>query len=120
MGIYDAKDRLPSQVSGGEAQRAAIARAMINSPRLIYADEPTGALNKANSEEVTRLLTELNENGQSILMVTHDAKTAVHGNRLMYLEDGRIIDELKLPDYKDDDVKLRESRVNEWLSSLQW
>lgn len=120
MGIYDAKDRLPSQVSGGEAQRAAIARAMINSPRLIYADEPTGALNKANSEEVTRLLTELNENGQSILMVTHDAKTAVHGNRLLYLEDGRIIDELKLPDYKDDDVKLRESRVNEWLSSLQW
>lgn len=73
MHVRDAKDRLPSQVSGGEAQRAAIARAMIGNPGLIFADEPTGALNRANSEEVMKLLMELNHDGQSILMVTHDA-----------------------------------------------
>lgn len=120
MHVEDAKDRLPSQVSGGEAQRAAIARAMINDPELIFADEPTGALNKANSEEVLNLLTGLNENRQSILMVTHDVKAAIRGNRILYLEDGNILDELSLSAYCPDDAKERESKVSKWLSSMRW
>lgn len=120
MHAEDAKDRLPSQVSGGEAQRAAIARAMIGNPELLFADEPTGALNKANSEEVMNLLTELNQDGQSILMVTHDVRAALHGNRILYLEDGKILDELNLPSYGNDNLKVRENKVNNWLSSLQW
>ena len=120
MYVEGAKNRLPHQVSGGEAQRAAIARAVINHPDLIFADEPTGALNKANSEEVLELMTELNQNGQSILMVTHDIRSAIHGNRILYLEDGKILDELNLSVYQEDDRKIREMRVSDWLSSLRW
>lgn len=120
MKVDSAKDRLPSQVSGGEAQRAAIARAMINSPQLIFADEPTGALNRSNSEEVMGLLTELNQSGQSIIMVTHDVRTAVCGNRILYMEDGIILDELNLPRYSRSKEQERERRVNDWLSELRW
>ena len=120
MNVDNAKDRLPSQVSGGEAQRAAIARAMINSPRLIFADEPTGALNKSNSTEVMRLLSKLNRNRQSILMVTHDVRAALCGNRILYMEDGKILDELNLPPYSDGEEKLRNQQINEWLSALRW
>lgn len=115
-----AKDRLPSQTSGGEAQRAAIARAMINHPGLIFADEPTGALNKSNSEEVLNLLSTLNSDGQSILMVTHDVRAAIRGNRILYLEDGKILDELSLPVYSASDAKEREAKAAQWLSSLRW
>lgn len=120
MHVEDAKNRLPAQVSGGETQRAAIARAMIGNPGLLFADEPTGALNKANSIEVMNLLTELNNDGQSILMVTHDVRAALHGNRILYLEDGNILDELNLPSYESDELKFRENKVLNWLSSLGW
>lgn len=120
MHLGGAKDRLPSQVSGGEAQRAAIARAMINDPGLLFADEPTGALNKSNSEEVLNLLSTLNAAGQSILMVTHDVRAAIRGNRILYLEDGRILDELALPVYSAADAKDRETKVTGWLSDLHW
>lgn len=120
MNVGNAKGRLPAQVSGGEAQRAAIARAMINDPGLLFADEPTGALNKSNSEEVLNLLTQLNQSGQSILMVTHDVRAALRGNRILYLEDGRLLDELDLPDYEDGQAKEREIQLGGWLSALQW
>lgn len=120
MHVENAKDRLPSQVSGGEAQRAAIARAMIGNPGLLFADEPTGALNRANSEEVMNLLTGLNSDGQSILMVTHDIRAALHGNRILYMEDGKILDERNLSPYGHDNLKARENEVGKWLSSLQW
>lgn len=120
MGVGEAKDRMPSEVSGGEAQRAAIARAVINDPGLIFADEPTGALNKSNSQDVLNLLTAIHEKGQSILMVTHDIRAALRGNRILYLEDGRILDELDLPDYRNSESKEREEKINQWLSSLRW
>lgn len=120
LNIKNAKDRLPSKISGGEAQRAAIARAIINEPDIIFADEPTGALNKRNTEEVLNLLTLLNNEGQSILLVTHDLTAAIRGTRLLYLEDGKIIDEIKLPKYKSDDGKDRELKVSTWLTSLHW
>lgn len=120
MGIAHVKDRLPQRVSGGEQQRCAIARAVINKPKLLFADEPTGALNRKNTIEVLDLLNELNAEGQSILMVTHDIKAAVRATRLLYLEDGKITGELSLPPYSRDEEKSREAQVNAWLSSLEW
>ncbi len=118
--VSDAKDRLPSQVSGGEAQRAAIVRAIINEPGLLFADEPTGALNRRNTEEVLKLLTQLNKEGQSILMVTHDVHAAIRATRLLYLEDGKICGEMELGKYVQEDAKRRETQVNAWLSSMSW
>lgn len=120
MNIEKAKDRMPSQVSGGEGQRTAVARAIINNPGLIFADEPTGALNKSNTEEVLNLLTDINELGQSILMVTHDVKAASRGNRLLYLEDGKIIGEKNLPKFDKSDIKQREEELSKWLEDMSW
>ena len=120
MNVEEASGRLPSQVSGGEAQRAAIARAMMNEPGMIFADEPTGALNKRNTQEVLNLLTKLNEDGQNILMVTHDIKAAVRATRLLYLEDGKVIGEMSMPPYCSEDAKSRERQVDAWLSSMEW
>ena len=120
MDVEEAKDRLSSQVSGGEAQRAAIARAMIGKPGLLFADEPTGALNQANTREVLGLLTDLNRKGQSILMVTHDLQAAARGNRILYLEDGKVCDELALKPYNEMEEKQRERDVSQWLSRLRW
>lgn len=120
MGVEKAKGRLLSEVSGGEAQRAAVARAVINRPGILFADEPTGALNRQNTQEVLNLLTGLNETGQSILMVTHDVRAAIRGSRILYLEDGKILDELNFPTYRDEAAKDREIRLNEWLCALSW
>lgn len=120
MNITDAMNRLPAAVSGGEAQRAAIARAVINKPSIVFADEPTGALNKKNSIEVLKLLSDINKEGQSILLVTHDIKAAIRAARILYIEDGKVMGELKLKPYADEDAKDRETQVNSWLSSMEW
>ena len=120
MGIAHLKSHLPSQVSGGEQQRCAIARAVIHNPRLLFADEPTGALNKKSTTEVLDLLTSLNQSGQSILMVTHDIRAALRATRLLYLEDGKVVGELPLPDYSPEEEKSREAQVNAWLSAMEW
>lgn len=120
VNIYDCKKRLPSQVSGGQKQRAAIARALINEPKLIYADEPTGALNSKSGTDVLDLLTELNRNGQSILMVTHDVKAAIRANRIIYIEDGNLSTEMNMQPYKEEDKKSRETQVLSYLASKGW
>lgn len=120
MGILHIKTHLPSQVSGGEQQRCAIARAVINSPKLLFADEPTGALNRKNGTEVLNLLTTLNSSGQSILMVTHDMRAALRATKILYIEDGKIIGSLNLPPYNPDEEKSRETQINAWLSSMEW
>lgn len=120
MNLSDVKTHLPAQVSGGEAQRCAIARAVINEPKLLFADEPTGALNRKNTTEVLNLLTGLNREGQSILTVTHDIRVALRANRLLYLSDGKIIGELSLPPYLPEQEKNRETQVNAWLTSMEW
>lgn len=120
MGIAKIKTHLPAQCSGGEQQRCAIARAVINSPKLLFADEPTGALNKKNTTEVLNLLTDLNRNGQSILMVTHDARAACRASRLIYIVDGKVIGELELPPYTEQEEKSRETQINAWLASMEW
>ena len=120
MGIAHIAGHLPSQCSGGEQQRCAIARAVINKPALLFADEPTGALNRRNTTEVLDLLTELNRNGQSILMVTHDARAACRASRILYIEDGKIIGDLELSSYEAKDEKHRETQINSWLHSMEW
>ena len=120
MGLTSVKTHLPSQVSGGQQQRCAIARAVIHTPKLLFADEPTGALNRKNTTEVLNLLTELNQSGQSILMVTHDMRAALRATRLLYLEDGAVIGDLTLPPYQKEEEKNRETQVNAWLDSMKW
>lgn len=120
MHLSDAANRLPSQVSGGEQQRAAIARSMIHKPDILFADEPTGALNRKNTTDVLDLLTGLHKEGQSIVMVTHDVKAAIRADRILYLEDGRILNELALAPFGTDESKSRETQVNAWLTSMEW
>lgn len=120
MNLSQVKDHLPSQVSGGEQQRCAIARAVINDPALIFADEPTGSLNKRNTTDVLNLLSYINSKGQSILMATHDIRAALRATRLLYLEDGKIIGNLRLPPYVSQEEQRREAQVNAWLLSLKW
>lgn len=108
-----------NQVSGGECQRAGIVRAAINKPTVIFADEPTGALNSDNSNAVLDVLTELNQNDQSIIMVTHDKKSALRGNRIIYLKDGKIFGELSLKKYDKSD-KERNELLDKFLKEMGW
>ncbi len=108
-----------NQVSGGECQRAGIVRAAINNPTVIFADEPTGALNSDNSNAVLDVLTELNNDGQSIIMVTHDKKSALRGNRIIYLKDGKIVGELNLKKYDKNDSE-RNELLDKFLKEMGW
>ena len=120
MGISDVSTHLPSQCSGGEQQRCAIIRAVISDPAVLFADEPTGALNRRNSIEVLDLLTRLNEKGQSVFMVTHDQRAALRATRIIYIEDGAVSGELTLAPYEAEKEKSREEQVNAWLTSMKW
>ena len=115
----DTFHKLPSQLSGGEAQRAAIVRALINKPEIVFADEPTGALNSNNSTQVLDILTKQNEQGQSIIMVTHDVKSARRANRILYLKDGVIESELLLGKYVPND-KERHKMIRDFLVEMGW
>ena len=87
----ETQKKFPTQISGGEAQRVGIVRALINSPEILFADEPTGALNSKTGLDVLDTLTKFNEQGQSVVMVTHDMRSARRGNRILYLKDGVIL-----------------------------
>lgn len=108
-----------NQVSGGECQRAGIVRAAINNPSIIFADEPTGALNSENSNAVLDVLTSLNNKGQSIIMVTHDKKSALRANRIIYLKDGKIFGELLLDKYEKND-STRSEKLDQFLKEMGW
>lgn len=112
--------KYPNQLSGGEAQRVGIARAVINDPKILFADEPTGSLNSATSKEVLDIFTQVHENGQSIVMVTHDIKTALRGTRTIYLRDGSIVGEHRMPPYGSDDIKERRSALTAFLDEMGW
>ena len=97
LGIAEVADRYPARLSGGQQQRVAIARALINQPTLLLADEPTGALDTRNGEQVMELLANLHRQGQTILLVTHDAKLATrHAARVVSMMDGLIVDDARL------------------------
>ena len=118
MDIIDLKDRMPSQVSGGQQQRCSMARAIINNPRVVMADEPTGNLNSSSSEAVLDILTDLNNQGQSIVMVTHEPKSASRADRIIFLRDGQIEDELSFDKRVSTDDK--EVQLLKWLAGKDW
>ncbi len=111
--------KFSTQVSGGEAQRAGIVRAVINKPEVVFADEPTGALNSNNSEAVLNVFSKLHKDGQSIIMVTHDKKTALRGNRVLYMKDGQIFGECSLGSYIEEDRE-REKKLDSFLTEMGW
>ncbi len=115
----DSFGKYPNQLSGGEAQRVGIVRAVINEPKILFADEPTGSLNSASGKDVLDIFTQVHENGQSIVMVTHDIKTALRGTRVIYLRDGGIVGEYRMDRYTDDDAK-RRSGLTDFLERMGW
>lgn len=116
----DMHQKFPSQMSGGELQRVGFVRAIINNPTIIFADEPTGALNSSNSKIILNLFNTYNEKGKTIVMVTHDLKTAVRGNRILYLKDGVILNEVSLGQYSEDAELSRLDKTKAFLSEMDW
>jgi putative ABC transport system ATP-binding protein len=113
-------DSFPSQLSGGEAQRVGLVRALINNPAVLFADEPTGALDSASGIAVLDVMNDLNASGRGIVMVTHDLKTAARGGRIIYLRDGSIIGELGLPPYAGDNLPARMDKLQKFLDRMGW
>jgi len=115
----DTQKKFPTQISGGEAQRVGIVRALVNSPEILFADEPTGALNSKTGLDVLDTLTQCNERGQSIVMVTHDMRSARRGNRILYLQDGVILGECDLGKYSHGDTQ-RHEKLSAFLNEMGW
>lgn len=120
MQLTSQKKKFPHQMSGGEKQRVAICRALINNPKVLFADEPTGSLNSSQGKGVLDIFTNINKEGQSVVMVTHDLKAAIRGNRIIYLKDGRIDGDLQLEDYEETTDKEREVVVYKFLTEKGW
>ncbi len=110
-GIDGLENRNTTEVSGGQLQRAGICRALIGAPEILFADEPTGALNSKSAEEIMELLVSINREGTSILLVTHDAKIASHADRILYTRDGNIVSELLLQKFNGKDMEARTEKV---------
>ncbi len=121
LGIIDIADNDINEVSGGQLQRACICRSMINNPKMIFADEPTGALNRTSSDEVMEELQKLNADGTTIMMVTHDSKVAAKCTRVLYIVDGNIKGEYNLGKCENNSqMRERERALNNWLLELGW
>ena len=121
LGIMDIADHEINEVSGGQLQRACICRSMVNHPKMIFADEPTGALNRSSSEEVMDELAKINADGTTIMLVTHDAKVAAKCSRVLYIVDGNIQGEYQLGQYtKTSNLRERERKLNNWLMEMGW
>lgn len=119
LGIIEVADNDINEVSGGQLQRACIARSMMNNPDILFADEPTGALNRQSSIEVMDELTKLNKDGTTIMMVTHDSKVAARCSRVLYIIDGQIAGEFNAN--KDIvDQKEKERALKNWLMEMGW
>ncbi len=121
-GIAELADHDITQVSGGQLQRAAICRALINQPDIIFGDEPTGALNSKSAYDIMELLTEINQSGKTILLVTHDVKVAAKTERVLYMLDGEIVGEQQFGKYNKEngDVKAREEFLAMWLRDMDF
>ena len=117
LGIIEIADNDINEVSGGQLQRACICRSMINKPKVIFADEPTGALNRSSSDEVMDELCRINGEGTTIMLVTHDAKVAARCSRVLYIVDGNIKGEYN---HTESDMRKRERSLNNWLLEMGW
>jgi len=122
LGIDDVGGNDINEVSGGQLQRACICRSMINNPKMIFADEPTGALNRASSDEVMNELLSLNRDGTTTMCVTHDPKVAAKCIRVLYIMDGGIVGEKEMDHFDGGDKELRdrERELNNWLIEQGW
>lgn len=120
LDIIDIADNDINEVSGGQLQRACICRSMINQPKMIFADEPTGALNRSSSDEVMKELALLNRDGTTIMLVTHDVKVAAKCSRVLYIVDGNIKGEYNLEQYDGSHLRERERALNGWLMEMGW
>ena len=133
LGIIDLSERDITEVSGGQLQRACLARALINNPKVLFADEPTGALNSKASKEVLDELVKANRAGTTILMVTHSEKVAANSDRILYLVDGDIQGELVFGKPEKDfakegevttdhreEIMMRERKLRNWLDDMGW
>ncbi|MGG1637964.1 ABC transporter ATP-binding protein [Paenibacillus sp. FSL K6-3182] len=119
-GIAALADRDITQASGGQLQRVSICRALMNQPKIILGDEPTGALNSKATSDIMELLGSINQSGTTILLVTHDVKVAAKTERVLLMEDGEIVGEQYLGKYRfdSDDVKGREEKLSAWLLKM--
>ena len=121
LGIDDVGGNDINEVSGGQLQRACICRSMINNPKMIFADEPTGALNRGASEEVMEELAKLHADGTTIMLATHDVKVAAKCSRVLYIVDGNIQGEYELGMYSPaSGLRERERMLNNWLMEMGW
>ena len=118
--MTEQKKKFPAQLSGGQRQRIAICRALINHPKILFADEPTGALNSSQGKHVLDVFSKIHQDGQSVVMVTHDLKAACRGNRILFLRDGRIDGELNLGMYQKEEEKDREEQLYHFLQERGW
>jgi putative ABC transport system ATP-binding protein len=112
--------KFPAQIAGGQAQRAAVVRALMNSPEVLFADEPTGALDQTSGTAVLDVLSELNRAGQSVVLVTHDLKSAQRGERVLFMRDGSITGDLNLGSYTSDDDAGRNETLRSFLIEMGW
>jgi putative ABC transport system ATP-binding protein len=110
-GIAELEKRDTTEVSGGQLQRAGICRALINSPEILFADEPTGALNSKSAEEIIALLADINRDGTAILLVTHDTKVAARADRVLFTKDGAVVFDLFLHKSSGNDIEARAGKV---------
>ncbi len=118
MGIAAIADSDIYKVSGGQLQRAAICRAMINQPEILFGDELTGALNSSTTREVLGIIDQINKKGTTVLLVTHDANVAVRADKVIYLEDGKLMDILDLGKYDPKDASARDEQMKTWLKKM--
>lgn len=118
LGIAHLAERLPGEISVGEVQRCTVARALINYPKILLADEPTGNLNSKASERVLDRFNELRQAGQSILMVTHDIHSAAFADEVFYINDGAILGHLNLEN--SGTISQKEQIIKQWLDKVGW
>lgn len=121
MAISEIAQNGVNEVSGGQLQRACICRSLINQPKMIFADEPTGALNQQNSREVMKELVRINAEGTTIMLVTHDARVAAKSDRVLYIEDGNIKGEYTFGKFRsEEETREREKKLSGWLMEMGW
>ena len=107
VGLGDQINKKPNQMSGGQMQRVAIARALVNDPDILLADEPTGALDSKATDSLLRLFNRINEDGQTILMVTHSTKAASHANRVLFIKDGQVFHQIYRGNLTNDELYVK-------------
>lgn len=111
VGIAELEKRDITQVSGGQLQRAGICRALISNPKIIFGDEPTGALNSKSAQEIMDIISEINTEGTAVILVTHDAKIAARTERIMFMRDGKIVSEMRFEKFNGTDIDDRMKKV---------